>query len=95
MSRLRCAWYRIEAAAASGLLFLMARAPLGVVLGVARLAARAAFVLWSRRRRIALENIRRAAVCADEAQVRALALASFVAFASRNAPAAAVCAATQ
>jgi Kdo2-lipid IVA lauroyltransferase/acyltransferase len=82
VSRLRGAWYRIEAASARGLLLLIACAPLGVVLGAARLAARAAFVLWSRRRRIALENIRRASVCADEAEVRALALASFVAFAT-------------
>jgi len=82
VSPLRCAWYRIEAVSARGLLLLIAAAPLRVVLGAARLAARATFLLWSRRRRIALENIRRAGVCADETQARALALASFVAFAT-------------
>jgi KDO2-lipid IV(A) lauroyltransferase len=82
VSQLRSAWYRIEAVAARGLLLLLSRAPLPVVLGAARLAARAAYLLWVRRRRIALDNIRVAGVCADESQARALARASFEAFAT-------------
>jgi KDO2-lipid IV(A) lauroyltransferase len=82
VSQLRSAWYRIEAVAARGLLRLVASAPLGAVLGAARLTGHAAYFLWWRRRRIALENIRLAGVCADEAEARALALASFVAFAT-------------
>jgi Kdo2-lipid IVA lauroyltransferase/acyltransferase len=82
VSRLRRVWYRIEAVAARGVLFLMASAPLGVVLGAARLTAGVAYLLWWRRRRIAAENIRLAGVRTDETEARALARASFVAFAT-------------
>jgi len=82
VSQLRRIWNRIEAVAARGLLLAVAAAPLPVVLAVARVAARAAFVLWPRRRRIAVDNIRRAGIRADERRARALALDSFRAFAT-------------
>jgi len=78
----RGAWHRTEAVAAQAVLSLAASAPLGAVLGVARLAALVAYLVWWRRRRIAAENIRLAGVRVNEAQARALARASFTAFAT-------------
>lgn len=82
MSALRRAWYRTQAAVAQGVLLLVASAPLGAVLSAARLTASVAYFLWPRRRRIAVENIRLAGIGANEAEARALARASFDAFAT-------------
>jgi Kdo2-lipid IVA lauroyltransferase/acyltransferase len=82
VSRLLSSWYRIEASAGRGLLLLVASAPLGVVLAIAHFAGRAGYLLLRGRRRIALDNIRRSGICANEPEARALALASFVAFAT-------------
>jgi len=79
---LRGAWHRTEAVAAQAVVSLAASAPLGAVLGVARLAALVAYLVWWRRRRIAAENIRLAGVRVNKAQARALARASFTAFAT-------------
>ncbi|HKA89360.1 MAG TPA: hypothetical protein VKE22_16950, partial [Haliangiales bacterium] len=72
----------MQAAAARGVLSLVGSAPLGAVLSAARLTAAVAYLLWPRRRRIAAENIRLAGVGANQAEARALARASFAAFAT-------------
>ena len=73
-------WHLIEFAAAQTLLFVLGVAPLPVVLAIAGFAARVAFFVWRPRRRVAIENLLRAGLCADEPAARRLAFASFQAF---------------
>jgi len=70
-------WHLAEFAAAQTLLFLLGVAPLAVVQSLAGLAARVAFLVWGSRRRVAIDNLLRAGLCADEAAARRMALASF------------------
>jgi len=77
---LRTTWHWIEFAAARSLLFLLEVAPLHIVLGVAELAARIAFFAWRPRRRVAIDNLLRAGICADAEAARRLAFASFRGF---------------
>ena len=51
------------------------------LIGAAELAARVAFLTWRRRRRLAVDNILQAGMCADARAARRMALASFRAFA--------------
>jgi len=73
-------WHLTEFAVAQTLLFLLARAPLPLVLGFAGFAARVAFLVWRTRRRVAIDNLLQAGLCADEAAARRLAFAAFRTF---------------
>lgn len=73
-------WHLLEFAVVQTLFFLLGIAPLPVVLGFAGLAARIAFTVWGRRRRVAIDNLLQAGVCADAAAARKMAFASFRAF---------------
>ena len=73
-------WHLAEFAAAQTLLFLVGIAPLPLVLGFAGFVARLSFLLWRTRRRIAIDNLLRAGLCADEPAARRLAFASFRTF---------------
>lgn len=81
MTRRPRPWDRLEALAARGALYLVAVAPLFLTLAVARAAARAVFLLAGGRRRLAIDNIRRAGLAADVPAARRLALASYRALA--------------
>lgn len=70
-------WHLAEFAAAQTLIFLLGVAPLALVQGFAGLAARIAFLVWRSRRRVAIENLLRAGLCADETAARRMALAAF------------------
>ena len=70
-------WHLAEFAAAQTLIFLLGVAPLPLVLGFAGFAARVAFFVWRSRRRVAIENLLRAGLCADESAARRMALAAF------------------
>jgi KDO2-lipid IV(A) lauroyltransferase len=76
---LKC-WHLVEFAAARTLLFTLGVAPLPVVLGIAGFAARVAFLVWRPRRRVAINNLLQAGVCADKRAARRLAFISFRAF---------------
>jgi Kdo2-lipid IVA lauroyltransferase/acyltransferase len=73
-------YYLAEYAAAQTLLQAIALLPLRPVLGVAEMAARVSFLLLRRRRRIAIENILGAGICARERDARRIALAAFRTF---------------
>jgi KDO2-lipid IV(A) lauroyltransferase len=73
-------WYLVEFGAAQTLLFFIGVAPLPLVLGFADFSARVSFLLWVSRRRTAIDNLLKAGVCANEAEARRMALASFRAF---------------
>jgi len=70
-------WHLAEFAAAQTLIFLLGVAPLALVLCFAGFAARVAFFVWRSRRRVAIENLLNAGLCADEAAARRMALAAF------------------
>ncbi len=70
----------VEFAAAQTLLFVLSVAPLPVVLAIAGFAARVAFFVWRPRRRVAINNLLQAGLCADKHAARRLAFASFRAF---------------
>jgi Kdo2-lipid IVA lauroyltransferase/acyltransferase len=73
-------WHLVEFAAAQSLIFFLGVAPLALVLGFAGFVARFAFFAWRTRRRVAIDNLLRAGLCADEAAARRMALASFRGF---------------
>jgi KDO2-lipid IV(A) lauroyltransferase len=68
-------------AMAHALSALVAVAPPLLLVGFARGAAALAFLVWRRRRRIAVDNILEAGLCATRAGARALARAAFETFA--------------
>jgi lauroyl/myristoyl acyltransferase len=70
-------WHLAEFAAAQTLILFLGVAPLALVLGFAGFVARVAFFVWRSRRRVAIENLLRAGLCADEAAARRMALAAF------------------
>jgi len=70
-------WHLTEFAAAQALIFFLGVAPLALVLGFAGFVARVAFFAWRSRRRVAIDNLLRAGLCADEPSARRMALASF------------------
>jgi KDO2-lipid IV(A) lauroyltransferase len=76
---LKC-WHLLEFTAARTLLFTLGIAPLPVVLAIAGFAARVAFFVWRPRRRVAINNLLQAGLCADERAARRLAFISFRAF---------------
>ena len=73
-------WHLVEFAAAQTLLLVLGLVPLAVVLAIAGFAARVAFLVWRPRRRVAINNLLQAGLCADEPAARRLAFASFRAF---------------
>lgn len=73
-------WYLAEAAVARALLWLIGVAPLPCVRALAELSALAAFLLWRRRRRVAIDNLLQAGLCPDRRSARRLAFASFRSF---------------
>jgi KDO2-lipid IV(A) lauroyltransferase len=73
----RTLWYRLECVLVRGLSGALAIVPSPVVLGLADVAARLAFLLWRSRRRIAVENILGARMSPTRAQAQAMALAAF------------------
>ena len=73
-------WYRTELLLARGVVGLLVLAPLPLVLAFARVLGRLIYLLWGTRRRVAIDNIRRAGIAADEAAVRRLARESFESF---------------
>ena len=73
-------WHLIEFTLVQSLLFVLGFAPLPVVLAVAGFAARVAFFVWRPRRRVAINNLLQAGLCADEPAARRLAFVSFRAF---------------
>ena len=70
-------WHLAEFAAAQTLILLLGVAPMAIVQGFAGLAARIAFFVWRSRRRVAIENLLRAGLCADESAARRMALGAF------------------
>jgi KDO2-lipid IV(A) lauroyltransferase len=72
--------HRLEYAIGRCVLFLVAVTPLPLVLGLARVIAWLCFALMSRRRRVAIDNLLAAGLCADERAARRLAWASFHSF---------------
>lgn len=73
-------WYLVEFGAARTLLFFIGIAPLPVVLAAADFSARVSFFLWRSRRRTAIDNLLKAGVCANGAEAKRMAFASFRAF---------------
>jgi lauroyl/myristoyl acyltransferase len=73
-------WYLVEFGAARTLLFFIGIAPLPVVLAAADFSARVSFLLWRSRRRTAIDNLLKAGVCANGAEAKRMAFASFRAF---------------
>jgi KDO2-lipid IV(A) lauroyltransferase len=72
--------YLLEYVIGRGLLFLLAAAPLPLVLALARPVAWLCFVLMSGRRQVAIDNLLAAGLCPDERAARRLARASFQSF---------------
>jgi KDO2-lipid IV(A) lauroyltransferase len=73
----RILWYRLQYALVWGVSPLLTLVPAPVLLGLADVGARLAFLVWRSRRRIAVENILRAGVSPTPASARAMARAAF------------------
>ncbi|MFM7101772.1 MAG: lysophospholipid acyltransferase family protein [Verrucomicrobiota bacterium] len=80
MSLLLSAWYRVEALAGRVLLAAVAAAPPALALGFARIVGRFVYLVWRRRRHIALDNLRQSGLARDEVEARRLARESFESF---------------
>lgn len=80
MKLLLTPWYLLEAAFVRVFFGLVGLAPMPLVLAVAEVSARLAFLLWGQRRRIAIDNLLKSGLCPDEAAARRLAFASFRSF---------------
>ena len=80
MNPLLKAWYITEATFARLFFGLVGLVPLPFVLAAAEIGARLAFLLWRKRRAVAIENLLKSGICADDKSARRMALASFRSF---------------
>jgi len=74
---LRNLWYLLEYGLSRVVLRVMGVIPVRLALGVAEVVTRFCFLVMRERRRVALDNIRRAGITEDPKEVRRLALAAF------------------
>ncbi|MGH7335843.1 MAG: lysophospholipid acyltransferase family protein [Candidatus Rokuibacteriota bacterium] len=77
MTAARILWYRMQCVMARGLSLLVAIAPPPLLVALARAAGGLAFVIWRRRRQIAMENILQAGLSPTAAGARAMARTAF------------------
>ncbi len=81
MTLARTLWYRLQCVMAQGLSLLVTILPPSLLVGLARTAGRLTFLVWRRRRQIAVENILGAGLTPTAAGARAMALTAFQTFA--------------
>jgi Kdo2-lipid IVA lauroyltransferase/acyltransferase len=81
VTAVRILWYRMQGVAAWALSLVVAMVPPPVLVGLARAVARVAFLVWRRRRQIAVDNVLRAGLTPTVAGARAIALSAFQTFA--------------